>query len=483
MLTILVRSMFVLLLTTMVSRAATKDAIVIIYAQFPGHNSYEIGTGVFVDHDGLVLTADHILHHISLSPPATSTAGSVPSGVSPVSISIYSAFLSAKIDIDLRQAEAVAGGRIGAQQWMDIALIRVPLTESQRLQIQPLDLSQSAPAFGEALSAYGPLCTNPDDSRCFQPAITATVLNSDPARSRDYQVRDNITLGYSGGPLVNTSGDVVAVASWGDVSIGNQIVRGSYVPSLYVLRYFLDRAPTSVLLAAADACDHIHSLPYLTSFDWQELSARWNTQANLLQNAEQCTCCCESLDKARNALGAPSVIGSCAPPFCAERRFYALAETVSLALQTKSTDAGTARAYQSLKLAFAQIDVKKLPAEKQSYLLTRFGTTLSEIATNDETSHDPAFSDARGIAIAALERSQQIKEIPENYFVMAELFKSVGDKIHAAAADVLGTVIDVPASAVRSDLKINRDALLKNLQAGVAAQSKDTAHVFDPPIS
>ena len=66
---------------------------------------------------------------------------------------------------------------------------------------------------------------------------------------------------------------------------------------------------------------------------------------------------------------------------------------------------------------------------------------------------------------------------------MAELFKAAGDKVHAAAADVLGTVIGVPASAVHSDLKIDRGALRKNLQAGVTAQSKDTARVFNPPES
>src|SRR5881397_789560 len=113
----LVCSIFLLFHATE-AQAATKDAIVIIYAQFPGNNSYEVGTGAFIDHDGLVLTADHVVHHFSLTPPATSTSGSVPPAVSPVSISVYSAFLSTKIDIDLRQTDALVGGRIGQQQWM-----------------------------------------------------------------------------------------------------------------------------------------------------------------------------------------------------------------------------------------------------------------------------------------------------------------------------------------------------------------------------
>lgn len=47
--------------------SGSADAVVIIYATFPGNNTYEIGTGAFVDHDGLVLTADHVVHRVALS--------------------------------------------------------------------------------------------------------------------------------------------------------------------------------------------------------------------------------------------------------------------------------------------------------------------------------------------------------------------------------------------------------------------------------
>ena len=319
MLSTALRTTFLIVLTAFVSRAATKDAIVIVYAQFP-NGQYEIGTGAFVDHDGLVLTADHVVHHIEMSSPSTSTTGSVPASLTPTSVTIYSTLLGTPIKVDTTQQGALVGGQLGSQQWMDIALLRVPLTDAQRLQIQPLDLSQNAPTQGEALQAYGPLCTSLD-TRCFQSSEVSTTLTNDPATSRDYEVRANMTLGYSGGPLVNASGNIVAVASWGDLIAGTQITRASYVPSPYVLRYFLSRAPASSILTAADVCTKIHAMVSLTAFDWEELSARWRGSAVILNTADQCKCCCESLDKARNAIGAPSGGESCTPHFALNSDF------------------------------------------------------------------------------------------------------------------------------------------------------------------
>jgi hypothetical protein len=191
---------------------------------------------------------------------------------------------------------------------MDICLIRVPLSDSQRLQLQPLDLSTAAPSMGDALTAFGPLCTT-QDNNCYQPSSVTTSLANDPTLSRDYQVRELVTPGYSGGALVNTSGTIVGVASWGDVIVnGTVVTRASYVPAAYVLRYFLNPAkiPMPSRLTSADACSDAHALSFLTAFDWAQLSSRWNTQGNLLQVAGQCQCCCESLSKMKNPFPAPS---------------------------------------------------------------------------------------------------------------------------------------------------------------------------------
>ena len=462
------RLTLLMLLAVTVARADAGDAVVIVYAQFPG-NAYEIGTGAFIDHDGLVLTADHVVHHIALSPPATSTSGSVPTPVVPTSITVYSAFLKAKLSVDLTQQGNLTSGALTATEWIDIALIRVNLTDTQKLQLQPLDLSPSAPARGESLNAYGPLCTISTDERCFQPAVTQTVLNNAPSSSRDYQVRDNITPGYSGGPLVNASGNIVGVASWGDVQNGTFATRASYVPSQYILRFFLGRAPIPSMLSAADACTRVQPLPSLTVFDWDQLSQRWVSQSNLLQSQEQCNCCCASLDKARNASIAPGAVGSCRPPFCAEQRFYGLANAIELAVATKTVDAGTAVQYQAFKATFRQIDLQQLPPERQRDLYTKFGSMAGELATNSEASKHSEFSDAGDTAIVALERSQQIKETQDNYYSMAKLFQAEGDAKNAIAASVLATVIDESPSTVH-ELKINPQALRKSIQASALAK-------------
>lgn len=452
--------------------AAIPDAVVIIYAKFPGYAAYELGTGTFIGHDGLILTADHVVHHLTVSPPSSYTLGSVPTPVTPISISVYSAFLNTKFDVDLNQSGNIVGGQLNSSQWIDVAFIRVSLNDTQRLLLQPLDLSSAPSSQGETLNAYGPLCTNVLDLRCFQPGVTGTVLNSSPALSRDYQVRDNIIPGYSGGPLVNASASIVAIASWGDVILANQVVvRASYIPAPYIVRYFLNKVQPSALLSGPNACTLVHSLSYLTMFDWQELSARWISQAALLQGSDQCACCCESLDKTRSAVGAPSE-NTCVPPFCAERRFYALTTSVTVALETKTIDDDTVAAYKGLKVAFLQIDLSNATNDKKAKLFQDLGTVLSHIATDDEAAGRSDFAKAGDEAILALNDSQQFRETPENYFAMADLFRKDGDVTHATAATVLGNVIGLPSSVVHSKLKIDPDVLRKDVQAAVKTQSQ-----------
>jgi hypothetical protein len=457
------------LLVTGMAHADAKDAVVILYAQFPD-NAYVIGTGTFVDHDGLVLTADHVVHHIAISPPSTSTTGSVPSLVNPATITVFSAFLKASIAVDLTKQENVVGGQLSPSQWLDIAFIRVDLTDSQRVQLQPVDLSFSAPTLGETLYAYGPLCTTRTDDRCFQPAVTGTVLNSNPASARDYQVRDNITEGYSGGPLVNASGNIVAVGSWGDTLVSGVVVRASYIPSPYILRYFLDKVPPSSLFAAADVCVRVHMLPSLTAFDWRQLSAKWVIQSSLLQSKEQCSCCCESLDKVRNAVSAPFSTGSCVPPFCAQQRFYGLINTMEITLQTNTIDSGTVEVYRALKDTFAQIDLNQLPLEQRKQLYTTFGLTLANLATKEDAAKTPELGGALSTALAVLGRSQKLGETAQDYFTIGKLFQAAGDPVNAAAANILGTVVDVPTPVVRNKLKVNPQALRNSVDAGIQAQ-------------
>ena len=129
--------------------------------------------------------------------------------------------------------------------------------------------------------------------------------------------------------------------------------------------------------------------------------------------------------------------------------------------------------------SISQIDVKNLPPQKQNDLYQSLGSTLTELATSENTAHNPAFGDARSTAIVLLEKSQKINETRENYLAMGRLFNAGGDTVHATAADVLASLMGLPTIEVHSELHINSEALRSNLQRGVAAeQSKAAPGVF-----
>jgi hypothetical protein len=457
-------------LTPSLKASGSADAVVIIYATFPGNNVYEIGTGAFVDHDGLVLTADHVVHHVALSPPVT-TLNATASETQPTHLTIYSAFLKAKIDVDVSTAGSVIGGQLTPAQWIDISLIRVPLTDAQKLQIQPLDLSMAVPSMSDSVVAIGPLCTT-QNANCYQPSSVTTSLASDPTLTRDYQIRQLITPGYSGGPLLNSSGNIVGVASWGDVIVNGQAVtRASYVPAAFVLRYFLDlaRIPKPSPLTSTDACIRAHSLSFLTAFDWEQLSSRWAAQANLLQVADQCQCCCESLDKVKNAFAAPSSTGSCSPPFCAQQRLYGLSNAILLAVRTNTIDASTADLYKQTKAVVHQVDVVHLSKEEKLSFYDRVATLFTTIAKTKNMMEDSTYDDATKVAFTAVLKSSRIQESAGTYQAFSDLFGIDGDHTHAAAATILGQVIQLPEATVRSQLKINQDQLRKSVQQGALA--------------
>jgi len=82
---------------------------------------------------------------------------------------------------------------------------------------------------------------------------------------------------------------------------------------------------------------------------------------------------------------------------------------------------------------------------------------------------DSTYDDANKVAFSALLKSSLIKESAGTYQAISGLFGIEGDQTHAAAATILGQVIDLPESTVRSQLKINQDQLRKNVQQGALA--------------
>jgi hypothetical protein len=440
-----------------VAHAQAMDAIVIIYAQFPGNDVYELGTGFFVDHDGLIMTADHIIHHVQTSPPSAYISGSAPFQTQPTSIMVYSVALKARFQVDLTQSNNLIGGVLSATEWMDVALLRVTLNEAQRLRVRPLDLSRSPSAPKESVSAYGPSCTNLADS-CFQPSVTTTVLSNDLVSSRQYEVRANMTTGYSGGPLVNASGMVVAVDSWGEVIGQNQVTKAFYIPSTYILNSFLDKAPPSSLLNSDDACTKVDSFISLTAFDFQELSQRWIGGNALLQSQDQCTCCCKLLHKAPNA-AIRSLALKCSPPFCPLDRLFGLANTITLHLATKAVNADTAASYGDFNSTFNELVARPTWDNARLYTIyNTYGQTLAALSKSDQIRGNVAFVDAPQFALRGLEGSQLLKERSATYMEMGELFAISGDSASAHAATTLGEIVGsahISAAAREKGVKVD----------------------------
>ena len=310
-----------------------KNAVVVIIVTFPD-GSQELGTGAFVDHDGLVLTADHVVHGTSnlLSPdahPETMLLNQPnPTQANPVKIEVYSPLLGGKITVDPAVSGALVGGSLSASSWVDAAFIRVPLTDTQRATIQPLDLALSPPAQNEPLTAWGPeydevQCSNLDDPRCLSPQSISETLGSDPSITRDYQVNVNMRTGYSGGPLVNSSSNIVGIGSWGirvngSSSQGPQLAEETYLPSTYIVSSFLisnflnsKQSPEPKWLTGPQGCTNTQSLPSLTVFDIAELFPQSTQQT---ATAQQCQCCCQSLRRAPASLNLPAANMKCATP-------------------------------------------------------------------------------------------------------------------------------------------------------------------------
>jgi hypothetical protein len=133
------------------------SAVVILLAQFSGFNNYALGTGAFIDHDGLIITADHVVHKITLTLAASSSNAKVNATI-PSKLTIFSPYLNQFFDVD---PATVVGGQVTPNQWMDAAFLRVKLNDVQRASIQPLDFSTTAPVQKQKVWASGPKC---DDS-------------------------------------------------------------------------------------------------------------------------------------------------------------------------------------------------------------------------------------------------------------------------------------------------------------------------------
>lgn len=451
----------VLICAALPAMADPQDAIVIVLAKFPGSNVYEIGTGSFVDHSGLILTADHVVHHVGLTPPATTSSAMVPA-TAPTSITVYSAFLHTALNVDLTSPGTLVGGQISATQWLDAALIRVKLNPDQQNRIVPLDIAAGAPSMGDTMQAYGPSCPRSDPT-CYVPSVVRTNLANDPSTARSYQVQAPITLGYSGGPLVNASNNIVAIDSWGDVVLGNQIFRASYLPAPYIVSFLMPLIP----LRSPLSCSTAGSLPFLTAFDWAELSQSWTGNSSALNSPDQCTCCCQSLDKAKNVVLTKPLQSSCTPPFCAQKNIFGLTNGLNTLIAAGADTDRTAVVYGGLRDAIASSDLSGLSVEEKKRLYSNAGRAFAALA--DHTS-DSVLSKTISIdALMNLQTGQLLQPSQRDYSTMSILFNKNDIPDSSLAASVLGSIVDSKMKVDASALGVDSSKLEHSVANGISA--------------
>jgi hypothetical protein len=445
------------------------DSIVVLIVTFPDGSS-EIGTGAFVDHDGLILTADHVIHRTAYPPPSI-VDKTIPAQTAPSQILVYSSLLRTRLKVDLSRSDTVVGGVVSPNLWIDGALVRVSLTDAQRAAIQPLDLLSQTPAQDEALTAWGPSwdrdqCSDLNDTGCLSPESTGTRLSNKPTDRRDYIVRANLKKGYSGGPLTNASFSIVGIGSWGtrmdgSGNQGSQIFDATYVPSYYLIFYLLSHVPPSAWLSNPQGCTNTSSLSYLTVFDMEELFPPGIQQKPTLHD---CQCCCDSMLRAPSSLNLTIARMQCTQQIntdCTGQKILALSNNIQLAVLTSNVSDATADQYSQLRQSIASIDRKNYSTNSRARLYDSFASTSALLATSNQANREP-FKTASNDALFAIKQRIEIGATASSYSTMSSVYSQLGDPANATAASKMASVVGQPKSAQKS-VNINQNALKKQL--------------------
>jgi hypothetical protein len=457
---------------TALAQGNAGSGIVIVLAQFPGFNEYELGTGAFVDHDGLVVTADHVVHNIVVNPAAAST-GTTVTATTPTKLTVYSPYLNKFFDVDPAKPANIVGGQISPTQWLDAALIRVPLTDIERAQIQPLDFSTTTPVQAQKIYAYGPKCNNARTSlavasgdACLQAGVVEAVLANDPTLSREYQIQAGTTVGYSGGPLVDVTGAIIGVASWGDVLGDTQVVRQLYLPAVFLLNFLLPQVPSSPNWGGASACSFAGDIHTLTIVDWTELSRRWSSASSQL-NSDQCSCCCQSLDKLRNPYLPSPLTLKCAPPFCTEKRLYGLANAVNVANASGATGPKTDALISAIQTIYKPTDLASLSRDARKDLLSTLGQAVGNLSISLTRQKSMDSLQVESLALNLLEDSQKVRETSSDYVVMSGVFAAQDDQTNKTAAEILSATTGSDPATLKHELHVDPKQLKSSITKAV----------------
>jgi hypothetical protein len=298
--------------------------------------------------------------------------------------------------------------------------------------------------------------------------VVATNLANDPLTARFYQVQAPITLGYSGGPLLNASNNIVAIDSWGDIVLGNQIFRASYLPTAYVVSFLMPLVNTPASLS----CSSASSMPFLTAFDWAELSKQWTGDSSVLNSPIQCACCCQSLDKAKNVILTKPLQSSCTPPFCAQRNIFGLTNGLHALIAAGADETRTTGIYKSLRNVIASSDLDAVSPNERKQLYSNAGHAFAAFATHTA---DPQISKvASSDALVSLQKGQLLQPTESDYYTMSDLFKKDNDTDSSVAASILGNVVDAKPDLDTSKVGVDPAKLRQSVEHGVIAAANST---------
>jgi hypothetical protein len=444
--------------------------VAILKVQFNGGGPPEVGTGFFVDHDGLLITAAHVLKGMENDTARPRQAAK---------ITLYIAGLKESISLDvLGGTPPITYG--GYPQGLDIALIRVPLSEADRARIVPLDIAQDAPDQGQVVYAFGPACADTDPERanvCFRPfAVRTTIANSTIA-STQYTIVGTIKPGYSGGPLLDESGKVLGVCSHGTVDLTGNATWVSYTP----IRFFLFRMEKLVPVSHTIDCAYIKKLDRLTSVDLFELSTPWQANPNIFGATDQCVCCCDALSKTSSALlGLRFDNQKCTPPSpnCTPQVIFASVRAMSLELNLNPPDVKVASAwYGRLQNLYFNFGMKEesFSSDTRESIDVAVGDMFAMIAKDPALQRLPQFKAAASNALMAYLNSNRIKPRSDVYRKMTSLFELQGEQTAAIASGVLAQYTDAKegdpkaARKIVQQLKINPDLLDMTVDETISA--------------
>ncbi len=261
-----------------------RKGIVFVVSEFPNDNA-EFGTGFFIDHDGLIATAAHVVQRPI---PPESTSGCPPQ-VKPASqIKVYSPALNRFLE-----AKVVRTGQDrGEEGCLDVAFVRATLGSADREHIRPLTIGRKIASQDDVVHALGPHCAKHEMQECYSlDSLPASIQNNLPETNATvYQITITVPASYSGGPLINREGEVVGIGSLGERLPGsnNLVYKASYTLALYLMG-FLSRLPPSSFLRGLEKCSDLSNWEAITFFDVGQLNPKLISS---FLSSVACSCVC-----------------------------------------------------------------------------------------------------------------------------------------------------------------------------------------------